>query len=134
MPVVYLLGLRHDVASAIANGAFGATAIIVMLIIFADKYFSLSKYSKSTIKVLDVQPISGISANTVQIFSQDIVRSMKPDEQFEYYTKVIQKYSALRLQLNSGDSSFGSQGSAAESGSRSGHHNAITEDRLVPQV
>jgi hypothetical protein len=34
---------------------------------------------------------------------------MKPDEQFEYYTKIILKYSALRLQLNAADSSFVSQ-------------------------
>jgi hypothetical protein len=109
MPIVYLLGLRHDISSAIANGAFGITALIVLMIVFAEKFFSLPRClkSQSSAKVLDeTQPSS---CQTAQIFSQDVVRSMKPDEQFEYYTKIILKYSALRLQLNAADSSFVSQ-------------------------
>jgi hypothetical protein len=111
MPLVYLLGLGHHITSAIANGAFGAVAIIVLLIVFADKYFSVPHFlrAKSGAKVQDEA-----SCHTVQIFSQDMIRSMKPDEQFEYYTKVILKYSALRLQLNSGDSSLASGTSDAE--------------------
>jgi hypothetical protein len=111
MPIVYVLGLRHDISSAIATVAFGVGGILVMGIVFGDKYFSLLKLTSSTPKVLDAtQPSSSQSSatgpnNTVQLYSQAMIRSMKPDEQFEYYTKIIQKYTALRLQLNSGDSS-----------------------------
>jgi hypothetical protein len=101
MPIVYLFGLRHDISSAIANGAFGVTALIVLMIVFAEKYFPLFSLTKSHSKVLDeTQPTSGVSSAAVQIFSQDVVRAMKADEQFEYYTKIIQKYTALRLQIN----------------------------------
>jgi hypothetical protein len=34
MPIVFLLELRHDLSSAIANGAFGVSAIIVLMIVF----------------------------------------------------------------------------------------------------
>jgi hypothetical protein len=34
---------------------------------------------------------SSYTNTTVQLLSQDVIRSMKPDEQFEYYTRVIQK-------------------------------------------
>jgi hypothetical protein len=104
MPIYYLLKLRHDLSSAIANVAFSFTALIVLMVIFAHKFYSLSHFAKSSAKVLDEtrsQPTSGVS-NTVQIFSQDVIRSMNPDEQFEYYTKIIMKYSALRLQISCG--------------------------------
>jgi hypothetical protein len=110
MPLVYLLGLRNDISSAIANGAFGVTALLVLTIVFAEKFFSLPLWltSQSSAKVLtEAQPSSCQVAP--QIFSQDVVRSMKPEEQFEYYTRIIVKYSALRLQLNAADSSFVSQ-------------------------
>jgi hypothetical protein len=102
MPLVYLFGLRNDISSAIANGAFGSTALIVLTIVFAEKYFPLFHFIKSHSKVLDEtqSPSGGASSTAVQIFSQDVVRAMKTDEQFEYYTKIIQKYTALRLQIN----------------------------------
>ena len=105
MPLVYLLGLRHDISSAIANIAFGLGGIIVMAIVFGEKYFPFLKCIKSSSsKVSDEtqQPSSTHSFNNLQIFSQDIIRSMNPDEQYEYYTKIIQKYTTLRLQVNSG--------------------------------
>jgi hypothetical protein len=113
MPLVYLVGLEHDVASGIATVAFGLGGIIVLMTVFAEKFFSLPHFakSKSTSKVYDSTQQSSVSgtSNAVQIFSQDVVRTMKPDEQFEYYTKIIQKFTALRLQLNSGDGSSASQ-------------------------
>jgi hypothetical protein len=99
-----------------------------MGIVFGDKYFSLLKITSSTPKVLDStqQPSSHSSTshgNALQLLPQDMIRSMKSDEQFEYYTKVIQKYTVLRLQLNSGDAMDSSEvnqciGSAAEGDSR----------------
>jgi hypothetical protein len=59
-----------------------------------------------------------------------MIRSMKPDEQFEYYTKVIQKYTALRLQLNSGDSSI-SQMDSSPSNQISLSHDGSAEDGLL---
>jgi archaellum biogenesis protein FlaJ (TadC family) len=118
MPLVYLLGLSHDISSAIANGAFGAVAILVMLIVFADKYYSLLRLSnRSTTKVFDEATHSvtgGVSSAPLQIFSPDVIRSMKPDEQFEYYSRIIVKYTALRLQINcaSENSSYATSGGA----------------------
>jgi hypothetical protein len=86
----------------------------VMVIVFGEKYVSLLKLTRSTPKVLDETQPSGASFNTVQLFSADVIRSMKPDEQFEYYTRIIQKYTALRLQLNSGDSSYSSRAETEE--------------------
>jgi hypothetical protein len=108
MPLVYMLGLRHDISSAIATVAFGVGGIVVMAIVFGGKYFALLKLKSYTPKVSSETQQTGTGtghSNVVQLLSQDMIRSMKPDEQFEYYTKVIQKYTALRLQLNSGDSS-----------------------------
>jgi hypothetical protein len=74
-------------------------AIIVMVIIFADKYSSF--FAKLNAKILD-ESLSAFSLpNTlIQIVSEDKIRSMNPDEQFEYFTKIIIKYTALRLQIN----------------------------------
>jgi hypothetical protein len=121
MPIVFLFGLRHDISSAIANGAFGLVAILVLMIVFSHKYYSLTHIARSGSKVFDTtQPQSpsfaSVASPTVQILSQDVVRSMNPDDQFEYYTKIIQKYSALRLQLN-----CGSENSSHMSNSASGH-------------
>jgi hypothetical protein len=115
MPLVYLLGLEHQISSGIATVAFGVGGIAVLVTVFGEKFFSLPQLlSKSTSapKVYDSSTqqtsVSGHSS-AVQIFSQDVVRTMKPDEQFEYYTKIIQRYTALRLQLSSADGSSASQ-------------------------
>jgi hypothetical protein len=102
MPIVYLLGLRHDISSAIATLAFGVGGILVMVIVFGEKFISLLKLKRYGPKVLDEtqQTSQSLGSNTFQLFSQEVIRSMQPDEQFEYYTKVIQKYTALRLQLD----------------------------------
>lgn len=99
MPLVYLLKLRHDVSSSIATVAFGVGGIIVMLIVFGGKYLSFFKLTISTSKVIDDSSINS-KTMPLQILSQDIVRSMNQDEQYEYYTKIIQKYTALRLQID----------------------------------
>jgi hypothetical protein len=120
MPIVYLLGLRHDISSSIANIAYGIGGILVLTIVFGCKYFSMLKLPNSAPKVLDETQNSHTNT-TLQLLSQDIIRSMKPDEQFEYYTRVIQKYTALRLQLNSGDnSSYNSQVEKSKQGQQSG--------------
>jgi hypothetical protein len=118
MPLVYLLGLDHQISSGIATVAFGAGGIIVLVTVFGDKFFSLPQFARSTsaAKVYDSTQQLSVSGHSsaVQIFSQDVVRTMKPDEQFEYYTKIIQRYTALRLQLNSSDNSSASQLSKQE--------------------
>ena len=126
MPIVYLLGLRRDISSSIANIAFGVGGILVIMIVFGEKYVSVLKLTKYTPKVLDeTQPSSRSSNTVVQLFSQDMIRSMKPDEQYEYYTKIIQKYTALRLQLSSGESSC----SQVDSRSRFGQSDVEEEGR-----
>jgi hypothetical protein len=134
MPIVYLLGLRHDISSAIATIAFGVGGILVMVIVFGEKFISLLKLKRYGPKVLDEtqQTSQSLGANTFQLFSQEVIRSMQPDEQFEYYTKVIQKYTALRLQLTSGDSSC----SQVETKSKHGPSEVDEEgrsNRLFPQ-
>jgi hypothetical protein len=141
MPIVFLLELRHDISSAIANGAFGVSAIIVLMIVFADKYYSLTTFAKSKSKVwTDTQtPTTGVSTSAVQIFSQDVVRSMTPDEQYEYYTKVIQKYSDLRLRLNCGSENSSHASISAASGHgyalpRSSHHDPLSPSSIRQQL
>ena len=95
-----------------------------MMIVFGEKYVSVLKLTRYTPKVLDETQPTAASSHTVQLFSQDVIRSMKPDEQYEYYTKIIQKYTALRLQLNSGDSSSSRVERGAKSVEEEGRRNS----------
>ncbi len=108
MCVVYLLGLRHDVSSAIATASFGFCGIIVLWIVFGFKYISIFRLVRS--QVSDLQRPYSVGEHTslttgrsiTQVLTPDMVRAMTPDEQYEYYTQQIQRFTNLRLELADG--------------------------------
>lgn len=87
--------------------AFGVCGIIVFSIIFGIKYYSFIKIKKNSGKILDETYHESVqSFSQLQNLSPDMVRTLTVDEQYTYYTQQIQKYTLLRLKI---DSSSGGQ-------------------------
>jgi hypothetical protein len=108
LPIVYLLRLRHDVASAIATASFGFCGIIVLWLVFGVKYASIFRIFRSQITDLQRPYSVGEPApsgrSMTKNLTPDMVRTMTPEEQYEYYTQQIQKFTNLRLELAEGNS------------------------------
>ena len=101
MPCVYLLGLRHDISSAIATTAFGIASLIVLGLIFGTKYLPMFGMKTMLPKILDeTYQESSQSMSHTQYLSPDILRTMDPDDQYAYYTLQIRKYTLLRMSIN----------------------------------
>jgi hypothetical protein len=131
MPVVYLLGLRHDISSAIATSAFGIGGMIVLGIIFGMKEFTIFKsfHSSSLSKISD-SSLTSQSVDRLQNLSPNTVRTLSPDDQYSYYTKQIQKYTYLRLQISDGGSTH-SQVEISKSRAYSAPNNEIQEEEIL---
>jgi hypothetical protein len=129
MPIVYLLGLRHDISSAIATAAFGFCGIIVLFIVFGFKFLTIFKITVPT-KIASDDLSSQFSTqnfSNLTTIPPEVLRTMSPEEQYGYYTQQIQRFIVLRLQIDAG-----SEGKLSRSSSHVSYHAAEPNQQGEP--